>query len=81
MASPFEMKQMCIYLSDSALALFDFIDAGGIDAPIDDHDGITQLKAVLETSEEIRKYYALRNIQRMLSLGMSPSDFVKKFEE
>jgi hypothetical protein len=81
MGSPFEMKQACLYLSDSALALFDLIDAEGVEAPINDHNGITQLKAVFDTAEQIRKHYALHNIQRMLALGISPSDFIEKFKE
>jgi hypothetical protein len=81
MGSPFEMKQTCISLSDAALALFDFIDAEGIDAPVDGYEGIEKLKAVLDTTEDIRKYYVLRNIQRMLSLGISPSDFIEKPKE
>ncbi len=81
MGSPFEMKQVCISLSDAALALFDFIDAEGVDAPVDGHEGIERLKAVLDATEEIRIYYTLRNIQRMLALGISPSTLLEEAKE
>ncbi len=81
MGSPFEMKQVCISLSDAALALFDLIDAEGIDAPVDGHEGIERLKAVLDATEEIRIYYTLRNIQRMLALGISPSTLLEEAKE
>ena len=81
MGSPFEMKQTCISLSDAALALFDFIDVEGIDAPVDGHEGIAKLKAVLDATEEIRVYYTLRNVQRMLALGISPTTLLEEAKE
>jgi hypothetical protein len=81
MGSPFEMKQVCISLSDAALALFDLIDAEGIDSPVDSQEGITTLKAVMDATEEIKIYYTLRNIQRMLALGISPSTLLEKTKE
>ncbi len=81
MGSPFEMKQVCISLSDAALGLFDLIDSEGIDAPVNDHDGREKLKAVMDATEEIRIYYTLRNIQRMLALGISPTTLFEKAKE
>ncbi len=81
MGSPFEMKQACLHLSDSALALFDLIAAKGVDAPLEDYDGIAKLKNVINISEEIRDYYSLRNVQRMLALGITPDNLYKKLKE
>lgn len=77
MGSPFEMKQTCLYLSDAALALFDFIEAEGVEGPLTKLDGVMKLKDVIETTEEIRAYYSRRNLSRMLALGISPATLLK----
>ncbi len=72
MDTPADVKQACIDLSTAAIVLFDLIDADGVDAPMDDFVGIAKLVSVVNRAEEIRAYYAVRNVQRILGLGVSP---------
>ncbi len=76
-----DMKQLCLDLSNSAIALFDIIDDKGIEAPLADYEAIQKLKTVIDSSYNIRDYYYRRNIQRMLALGVSPDSLLKAFSE
>ncbi len=76
-----DLKQACLDLSNAALALFDVVETEGLDAPLEDYDSMAKLKAVIDTSEEIRNYYYHRNIRRMLALGVAPQTLLKMFEE
>lgn len=76
-AAPPDMKQACLDLSNAAIALFDLIDADGVQAPLDGIAGVMKLKAVVDAAEEIRSYYERRNIQRLLALGVSPAELLR----
>lgn len=67
-----EVKQACIDIWTNAMALFDAVEARGKDAPIDDMETLMKLTVLLDKTEEMRVYYAHRNIQRMMALGISP---------
>ncbi len=73
----FDVKQACIDLSTAAINLFDLVDADGVDAPMDDFVGIAKLVSVVTKAEDIREYYAARNIERILALGTSPEVLLK----
>lgn len=75
-----DMKQKCLDLSTAAMALFDLIEAEGIDAPMDKIENILTLANVIEVGSEIKQYYAQRNIQRMLALGVSPAALLRLAE-
>ncbi len=77
MATDIEMKQACLDLSKAATALFDIIEAGGIDSPMEGLDNILILKDLNQASVNIIGYYQRRNIQRMLALGVSPETLLK----
>lgn len=72
-----DIKQACLDLSNAAIALFDLVEADGIDAPMDGIENILKLKAMVDASEVIRGYYARRNISRMLALGVSPETLAR----
>lgn len=72
-----DIKQECLNLSNAAIALFDLIDEEGDDSPMSDVDNMMKFKAVIDSSEKIRGYYMRRNIQRMLSLGISPETLIR----
>lgn len=76
-----DLMQECLDLSKAALALFDFIEADGIDAPLDNANGVLKVKAVVDASNNIREYYYKRNIARMLALGISPAALLRMAEE
>jgi hypothetical protein len=76
-----DVKQVCIDLSTAAIALFDLIDADGIDAPIDSQDGVAKLVAVVDTVEEIRSYYAGLNIQRIIAMGVAPYELLANYRK
>ncbi len=81
MDTPADVKQACIDLSTAAIALFDLIDADGVDAPIDSHDGIASLRAMKEASEALRFYYAALNVERMVALGLSVKSLFRLIDE
>jgi len=81
MSTSLDLKQVCLDLSNAALVLFDVVETEGLNAPLEDCVAMAKLKAVMDTSEEIREYYYRRNIRRMLALGVSPETLLRMTEE
>ncbi len=81
MSTQLDLTQACLDLSNAALALFDIIDAKGVNAPLEDHGDMMKLMTVIDSSEKIRAYYYHRNIQRMLALGVSPETLLRMGKE
>jgi hypothetical protein len=72
-----EVKQLCLDISNAAIALFDVIEEQGVDAPLDDLQNVIKLNDIISPVEELRAYYFRRNIMRMLALGVDPQDLIR----
>lgn len=72
-----DIKQACLDLSNSAIALFDIVEEGGDDAALEGMDNILLLTTIVRLSDELREYYFRRNVQRMLALGVSPEALIR----
>lgn len=72
-----DMKQACLDLSNSAIALFDLLEAEGDDAPMEGLENIEKLKAVVDHAYLIIGHYQRRNIARMIALGVNPETILR----
>lgn len=69
-----DLKQACIDLSNTALAMFDAFEKHGLEAAWEDPFLIKQF---MEDHERIRGFIQRQVNQRMLALGVSPERLLK----
>ena len=68
------MMQALLDVSKAATDLFDLVEAGGVDAPLDNPFAFVPF---MRCHEQVRAYYSRRNVHRMLALGVSPADLLR----